>query len=843
MQPKGFKTRRLLLILLQASIASAAFGANPSEAAPRSVHPALRMPIDPTLPLRQLSLSRDARGVEMLDLFIKCDAPLEQLRAIGIEVNTVAGGLATARCPLGRLDALLALQGVERIQIAQRCEQTLDQSAPEVGLSTVRTLPPPNFTGETGAGVLVGIVDSGIDVGHADFQNPDGTTRLVSLWDQTGTGTPPAGFTYGTEWNAAQINAGQATEVDTDGHGSHVMGILGGDGSATGNGFPAFTFVGMAPNADLCVVKTTFGTTEIVDGVSYIFQRAAALGKRAVVNLSLSTQEGPHDGTVDFDVMISALTGPGKIVVSSAGNRQQDGLHGQLMLGAVGQSMTLSVPTYTQNLGVGNDYLLFSGWYEGADLASLTITTPRGSVVGPVATGASSTGNNTVDGYVNVFNGTTLPSNNDHEIYIEIFDNTASRVPRAGTWQFQFTPVGISSTGQVDMYLFGNRLGSAGALAVWAQGLATGGVVGSPASADSVIAVAAHTTKDCWEAIDGNGYCWNPLPVLNDIAWFSSAGPLRDGRIKPDLSAPGFGVASAKSSSTSPAPSLALQVPDGRHLVEAGTSMSSPHVAGAVALLLAQPAWAGAGPSAINARLRQTARVDAFTGIVPNPVWGAGKLDVAAALAPLVTLQILHPAKGQYLPPGKPDSVVVLLGGGTGADSVELALSLDGGTSFPIPLGTLMNVASGVPRSLGWFVDGSMSTTHAMVRGVAHTSASDTVSANSDSVFLIQAPVAVETIATSVAPHFELKPNTPNPFNPTTTIGFATESFGPVALRIYGPQGGLVRKLVDTPLPAGVHRVRWDGRDDRGTALASGIYFYELAAGGKRLTRKMSLLK
>ena len=66
--------------------------------------------------------------------------------------------------------------------------------------------------------------------------------------------------------------------------------------------------------------KTTFQTGAIVDGVNYIFQKAASLGKQAVVNLSLGTQEGPHDGTLDMDVMLNALTGPGKIIVASAGN-------------------------------------------------------------------------------------------------------------------------------------------------------------------------------------------------------------------------------------------------------------------------------------------------------------------------------------------------------------------------------------------------------------------------------------------------------------------------------------------------------------------------------------------
>ena len=829
-----------VICLLTLGLFVAPAGAITVAPAPRSIPLALRAPIDPTLKINQRFLSAAANGAQMVDLFIQGDVAPEVLRAKGIEVNTVAGGFLTARCPLGKVDLLVATPGIRRLKVSERCKLYLDQSAVDLGLPSVRTVPPPDFTGQTGQGVLVGDVDTGIDLAHPDFKNPDGTTRLVAVWDQTVAGTAPPGFTYGAYWTQAQINAGQATELDTNGHGTHVLGIAGGDGSGTGNGVPAFTYVGVAPKADLIMVKTDLSDVGIVDGVNFIFQRAAALGKRAAVNLSLGSQDGPHDGTNAFDTMVSALTGPGKIVVASAGNAQEDNLHGQLTLGGSPQNMTLIVPNYTRNAGAGNDYLLFSGWYEGADQISLTITTPLGTVIGPVATGTESLGNATSAGYINITNATSAPSNGDHEIYIEIFDGFANQSPRQGTWTFAFTPVSIASTGRVDMYLFGNGLGNGLSLVPWSQGLVAGGVIGSPGSADSVITAAAHTTKACWTAIDAATYCWNPQPTLNAIASFSSQGPLRDGRLKPDLSAPGFGVASAKSANT--APQTALIVPDGMHVMEAGTSMSAPQITGTVALLLAQPTWANGGSTAIRGRLQQTARVDGFTGTVPNVAWGAGKLNAAAALAPVMSLLVSHPSKGQYIPPGKPDSVTVTLGGAT-ADSVVLSLSRDGGGTYPIQLGALTSVTPGPPRSLQFFVDQSMATTQAKVRGVVYSAGTASATSFSDSLFLIQAPTAVEEVTTPTAPRFELSANRPNPFNPITTIGFGTEKFGRVTLRIYNAQGRLVRTLVDATLPAADYRVRWDGRNDAGRAVSSGIYLYDLASGGKRLTRKMSLLK
>ena len=163
--------------------------------------------------------------------------------------------------------------------------------------------------------MLVGDVDTGVDYGHGDFDDAAGNTRLVNIWDQTVNGAAPAGYGYGTEWSSAQIDANTCTETDLNGHGTHVLGTIGGDGSQTGYGFAPFTYAGMAPKADLIMVKTTSYTTAILDGVQYIFQRATALGRNCVVNLSLGSQYGPHDGSSAFESGLNALCGPGRIVV------------------------------------------------------------------------------------------------------------------------------------------------------------------------------------------------------------------------------------------------------------------------------------------------------------------------------------------------------------------------------------------------------------------------------------------------------------------------------------------------------------------------------------------------
>ncbi len=809
------------------------------DAAPRSVHPALN-DIRPGAASHERFLARRGDGTVLVELMIQGSVSPGLLRARGIEVNTVASGWITARCPLGLVTALREIPGIERIEVAERCRPTLDVSAVDVGLPSVRTVGATDITGQTGQGVVVGIVDTGVDLGHADLRNANGTTRIVWLWDQTATGgTPPAGFSYGAEYDSASINDGLAPETDTDGHGTHVITTAAGNGRATGNGLPANTYVGVAPKADVIAVKSTFATTAIVDGVSYIFFMAGNLGKKAVVNLSLGTQAGPHDGTYGFDQMINALTGAGKIVVSTAGNRQLDDLHGRIDLnGTTPGSMTMSVPTYTKNPGTDNDYVLFGAWYPGLDQISITVTSPNGATLGPVVPSTTQSLNSS-DGFISIFNATTSPSNGDNEIYIEIVDQVSAKVPEPGTWTFTFTPITLGSTGIVDAYIFGNSLGNGSQLARIVGGLVADGVIGSPGSADSVITVAAHTTKDCFPSVDGNSYCWNPLPVLDAIAPFSSHGPLRNGSLKPDISGPGNGITAGRSAAASYP--IELIAPDGVHANLAGTSMAAPHVAGAVALLLAQPEWANARPSAIRQRLQSTARTDAFTGAVPNVTWGYGKLDVPAAVAPLATLAIPYPPRGHQMAPGTIDSVTVVVTGMT-ADSVTLELSLDGGANYSVPLGTLYGVPSGVPTDLDFNVESAWTTTEAKVRGTARNSVT-TVTATSDSLFIIQNPVGVDEAGAPLVRRLTLERNRPNPFNPSTSIYFETAKAGRASLRVYSVRGTLVRTLVDAPLPAGRYRSTWDGRDERGHEVGSGVYVTELRAEGKRLTQKMSLLK
>lgn len=386
----------------------------------------------------------DAAGVatgpaRTLDVFITGTASRAALEAAGARVRTSAGGVATAYVPVEAIDAVANVPGVERIHGASRLSPSLNSSVATTGAPFLRSAGP-WFTGWNGAGVVIGTVDTGLDVDHPDFQNASGGTRVIGLWDQTDAiGPNPSGYAYGSEWQPWEIDAGQCAQLDEVGHGTHVMGVAAGDGSGTGGGIPAHTYTGMAPLADLMVVKTDLSDTSVLDGVAWIMNRAVSLGKKAVVNLSVGSLFGPKDGTSPFEGGIDALTGAGRIVVVAAGNHGGAPVHSELTLGGGATlSTTMTVSGSAPGAAIGID-----GYYESTGNLTLTVSTPSGTHHGPIALGgvnASFPGYPTTNGYLYFENGAVLTSTGDREVYIEI--NVQSGANANGTWTFTFHNAG-----------------------------------------------------------------------------------------------------------------------------------------------------------------------------------------------------------------------------------------------------------------------------------------------------------------------------------------------------------------------------------------------------------------
>jgi subtilisin family serine protease len=559
-----------------------------------------------------------------IDLILEGPVDRATLEALGVEVNTQVAGMTTARAPLGLLPAILTAPGLTRVSASNPIYPMLDVSALEIDADAVWGAKPPQFTGSSGRGVVVGMIDTGLDTNHADFRDAQNKTRVKWCWNQTALGTKPAGFTYGAEFNSAAIDAGTAIISDSDGHGTHVTGIAAGNGRATGNAQPAYQYVGVAPEADLVIVQITPIESALVDAVNYVFQKAASMGKKAVVNLSWSSGFGPRDGSGPLDAGISALTGPGKLVAAAAGNYGNIAVHGRCNIPSANQSASVQfvIPTFTPSLDV--EYVAIEGWHDLGGIFDIKLTSPSGIVTPVVATGGNSGDMLSADGRIWVENDVQVtPKAKRLYVYIREYNTT---VPKSGTWTMTVTRKSGSSTGIADFWVSTWKLGTTTSPSFTGTALDQTHTVTSPATADSVISAGAYSTKVRWTNGTGGTSLYSGNPVVGQIANFSSQGPRRDGVVCPTLVAPGYGVSAALSATVAPQTSTTWMMPDLVHRIRYGTSAAAAHVTGALALMLqTDPTLT---PSKARLELIAQAKKDSFTGTVPNVNYGYGKLDL-----------------------------------------------------------------------------------------------------------------------------------------------------------------------------------------------------------------------
>jgi len=540
------------------------------------------------------------------------------------------GEYITALVPIDKLSVLSERQTIIFISENRKKKMLLDNARKSVNADSV-------YLGEGGLAkaykgnnVIVGVVDSGLDISHNDFKDSVGGSRVLYLWDQTADaqfGPTEIPNSFGIEWSKEQIDNNVCNQIDDHGHGTHVAGIAAGNGAASSD-----VFRGMAPEADIIFVKTDFEND--VDGVNYIFKKAEALGRPAVVNMSLGGHFGPHDGTSNYERSLEVLTGRGKILVVAAGNEGMDKIHYS--------DVATSTPKYV-------DFKMFDVsanielWYDNQTRdKNVTLTfqildnnnNPI-AALGPLNPGM----------YLERdFDFPTEPVVDESETFV-IADarltldpnNYASLVSISYGSKLKYT-LRIIYTGNTkfDMWLATN-----GAVGEFEQG-DTYSTIGAPGTVASAITVAAYTTKTEWWGQDGN-YHYQYLEAgwpthMDNIASFSSRGPSRRSDwtgLKPNISAPGEIIFSTFSSSSNA--QTKNKDMTGKYVKMEGTSMATPAVTGIVALMLqANP---NLNPAEVKEILKKSANTDAYTGAVPNVIWGNGKINALAAL--LETLNIV----------------------------------------------------------------------------------------------------------------------------------------------------------------------------------------------------------
>lgn len=528
-------------------------------------------------------------------VFLRCDdqGEFSTLASKGIRVNQQKGAIRTAYLPVEELEGLSDDARIQKIVPSRKLHMCLDVALPKVHVPQFRTA-----QGLTGRGVVVGIVDSGIDPNHPDFAG-----RIHSIWDQTldGNGVPEGSF--GMELTGEDL----AGSRDTVAHGTHVSGIAAGADSR---------FTGIAPEATIVMVKTDFGDASIADGVRYIFRVAKDLGLPAVVNLSLGGHFGGHDGADELSQMIDQMTGPGRIVCAAAGNEHEDHIHARFTVPA-GRVVTLNC-----NVPNGATHCLLDCWYSGSERIDVSVTNPRGrttSFQAPITSGNPQT-SQTLSG-MSVVVTTAGPdlANHDHQIVADISNNNNPITP--GIWKLSFRGVQVT-TGLVHAWV-----------AIDGSGVFTNNVdddfkVGSPGCASSVITVASFTTNNALTNLAGQELDF--ADPVDQISSFSSGGPLRNGALKPDVAAPGEIIVSARS-----ADGVGLEDQDiiaEGFMRDQGTSMATPFVAGLVALMLQSNATLA--PADVKAILKGSSRVPNGAAGAHDLRWGFGRVDAAAITIP-----------------------------------------------------------------------------------------------------------------------------------------------------------------------------------------------------------------
>jgi subtilisin family serine protease len=512
-------------------------------------------------------------------------------------------------------------------------------------------LPMP-FTGE---GVIVGIIDAGIELQHPDFLYPDSSTRVIALWDQTmpvsATRTPFYG--YGQVWDSADINAGICPHQDQTqwfGHGTNTTGI------AASNGLNNSDYKGFAPDAELIIVSSNFNalgwTSTVADAVDYIFSKAEALGKPCVINASIGTYLGSHDArdlaaqAIEDDI----ISTNGRVLVCAAGN--SGNLYPYHLGYEASQDTNFTWFELPQGTVPGQGSIFFELYGDEGDFENVKFSIGADRVVGSYAFRGSTAFDSVLNRLLVLDLDTLMSTSGNQLATVQTWADSLN-----GTYRMQFLITGIDSV----LYRYRLQITGSGRFDLWSaawlglrnmtyQNLPTiqdfppiqyyktpdlaQSIVSSWACSDKVITVGNYINRSNYIDVDGN-FVTLPGAIAGEIAENSSYGPTRTQLLKPDITAPGDFTLTAGAffqlNNLLNTPTQRNRVgPGGLHHRAGGTSSASPAVAGSAALFLSH--CSKADWSDVKGAMIQSAYADAFTGALPSTQWGNGKLNALEAL-------------------------------------------------------------------------------------------------------------------------------------------------------------------------------------------------------------------
>ena len=544
-----------------------------------------------------------------------------------IRIEELIAGYGILTVPESLIEGLSAVEQIEYIEKPKRlffADLTGNTAACYAPGSRI-------YNSLSGRGVLVAVIDSGINYWNQDFRNADGTTRILYLWDQV----------LGREFDREQINEALATgsreqaerivpSIDTTGHGTAVAGIAAGNGGV-GRG----AYAGVARESDLLIVRlgtprtASFPrTTELMRALTYTVNKAVELKMPVAINLSFGNTYGTHNGTSLLERFLDNISEIGiNVVCVGSGNEGASGGH-------VGGSVAImgrrgSVPDARQTggstsadgsvrgnvtrveLNVG-DYetgLNVQLWKEYTDRYIVSMVSPSGSSFNVDTDRPGQQSYILGRTRILLYNGEPAPYLTSQEIYFDMIPAGSSRYLEGGVWTFLLTPV-ETITGNYTFYLPSSTARSVNTRFVRTTPDVT---LTIPSTASKVVTVGAYDpVYESYADFSGRGYLYQEQ--VNSRT--------SDSFVKPDLVAPGVGVIA----------------PDrnGGYTPVTGTSFATPFVTGAAALLMQWGIVMGNDPylygEKVKAYLRKGAKPIRGEVEYPNARVGYGALCVEDSL-------------------------------------------------------------------------------------------------------------------------------------------------------------------------------------------------------------------
>lgn len=537
------------------------------------------------------------------EVIVKYNGDIGRLRSEVIQVEELLAGYAIVTLPESLLDALAQLNEIEYIEKPKRLFFSLMEGKEASCIPQVTI----GREGLSGRGVLIGIIDSGIDYANMDFRTENGGSRILYLWDQA----------LGAEYTKAQIDEALAAptqadrqqilpSIDVSGHGTAVAGIAAGNGNASDG-----RFAGAAPESELIVVKLGTPqaggfprTTELMRAITYVIRKALELERPIAVNLSFGNTYGSHDGTSLLERFLDNVSEIGRSVVCvGSGNEAASAGHlsGAFVQGArVSQTVELAVASYESTTNV-------QLWKNYVDTFLLELVSPSGERR-QIPTKTPGRYTFLLDRtQLLIYVGEPAPYSVNQEIYIDFLPQES--YVTSGVWRFEMIPQNIV-VGTYTFYLPSSTVRNVQTRFYAPVPEAT---LTIPSTARRAITVGAYdTTYESYADFSGRGYAGT-----NRLAQ-----TLLQAEVKPDLVAPGVGITTAR-------------VGGGYEKVT-GTSFATPFVTGAAALLMEWGIVKGNDPflygEKVKAYLRRGARPLRGESELPNDRVGYGALCVASSL-------------------------------------------------------------------------------------------------------------------------------------------------------------------------------------------------------------------